>query len=241
MMTVHEVSRRTGVSVRTLQYYDKMGLLPSTARTEAGYRLYNDAALERLQQILLFRALAFSLKEIQAILQSPNFDRNRALGQQIHLLTLKRAHIDNLITFARGLKEMGGTNMDFSAFDTAQMDEYAAQAKAQWQHTPAYQEYAKKSKRRSKEAAAALANGMMLIFADFGKCKSADPASPEAQALVKRLHAYISENYYHCTPEMLNALGAMYRAGGSFTKNIDNAGGEGTAEFAARAIDAYCR
>ena len=241
MMTVHEVSRRTGVSVRTLQYYDKMGLLPPTARTEAGYRLYDDAALERLQQILLFRALAFSLKEIQAILQSPNFDRNRALDQQIHLLTLKRAHIDNLITFARGLKEMGGTNMDFSAFDTAQMDEYAAQAKAQWQHTPAYQEYAKKSKGRSKEAAAALANGMMLIFADFGKCKSADPASPEAQSLVKRLQAYISENYYHCTPEMLNALGAMYRAGGSFTKNIDNAGGEGTAEFAARAIDAYCR
>ena len=94
---------------------------------------------------------------------------------------------------------------------------------------------------KSGEAAAALANGMMLIFADFGKCKSADPASPEAQALVKRLQAYISENYYHCTPEMLNALGAMYRAGGSFTKNIGNAGGEGTAEFAARAIDAYCR
>lgn len=61
---------------------------------------------------------------------------------------------------------------------------------------------------------------MMLIFADFGKCKSADPASPEAQALVKRLQAYISENYYHCTPEMLNALGAMYRAGGSFTKTL---------------------
>lgn len=129
MMTVHEVSRRTGVSVRTLQYYDKMGLLPPTARTEAGYRLYDDAALERLQQILLFRALAFSLKEIQAILQSPNFDRNRALDQQVHLLTLKRAHIDNLITFARGLKEMGGTNMDFSAFDTAQMDEYATPRK----------------------------------------------------------------------------------------------------------------
>ena len=107
MMTVHEVSRRTGVSVRTLQYYDKMGLLPPTARTEAGYRLYDDAALERLQQILLFRALAFSLKEIQAILQSPNFYRNRALDQQIHLLTLKRAHIDNLITFARGLKRNG--------------------------------------------------------------------------------------------------------------------------------------
>ena len=194
-----------------------------------------------MQQILLFRALAFSLKEIRGILQSPDFDRNRALEQQIQLLTLKRAHIDNLITFARGLKEIGGTNIDFSAFDTAQMDAYAAQAKAQWQHTPAYQEYAQKSNGRSKEAAAALANGMMLIFADFGKCKDGDPASPEAQALVKRLQAYISENYYRCTPEMLHALGAMYGAGGAFTENINKAGGEGTAEFAARAIVAYCK
>ena len=131
--------------------------------------------------------------------------------------------------------------MDFSAFDTAKMDEYATKAKEKWQHTNAYQEYTQKNKGRSKDAEEALARGVMLIFSDFGKCKDGDPALPEAQALVKRLQAYISENYYHCTPEMLNALGAMYRAGGSFTKNIDNAGGEGTAEFAARAIDAYCR
>ena len=241
MMTVHEVSRRTGVSVRTLQYYDKMGLLPPTARTEAGYRLYDDAALERLQQILLFRALAFSLKEIQAILQSPNFDRNRALDQQIHLLTLKRAHIDNLITFARGLKEMGGTNMDFSAFDTAKMDEYATKAKEKWQHTNAYQEYTQKNKGRSKDAEEALARGVMLIFSDFGKCKDGDPALPEAQALVKRLQAYISENYYQCTPEILQTLGAMYGAGGEFTENIDKAGGEGTAKFVERAISIYCK
>lgn len=140
MMTVNEVSKLTGVSIRALQYYDKIGLLHPAEYTEAGYRLYDDTALERLQQILLFRELEFSLKEIQSILQSPDFDRDRALDQQICLLTLKKEHIENLITFARGLKQVGGINMDFSAFDTAKMDEYATKAKEKWQHTNAYQE-----------------------------------------------------------------------------------------------------
>ena len=209
MMTVNEVSKLTGVSIRALQYYDKIGLLHPAEYTEAGYRLYDDTALERLQQILLFRELEFSLKEIQSILQSTDFDRDRALDQQICLLTLKKEHIENLITFARGLKQVGGMNMDFSAFDTAKMDEYATKAKEKWQHTNAYQEYTQKNKGRSKDAEEALARGLMLIFSDFGKCKDGDPALPEAQALVKRLQAYISENYYQCTPEILQTLGAM--------------------------------
>ena len=236
MMTVNEVSKLTGVSIRAVQYYDKIGLLHPAEYTEAGYRLYDDTALERLQQILLFRELEFSLKEIQSILQSPDFDRDRALDQQICLLTLKKEHIENLITFARGLKQVGGMNMDFSAFDTAKMDEYATKAKEKWQHTNAYQEYTQKNKGRSKDAEEALARGVMLIFSDFGKCKDGDPALPEAQALVKRLQAYISENYYQCTPEILQTLGAMYGAGGEFTENIDKAGGEGTAKFVERAI-----
>ena len=214
MMTVNEVSKLTGVSIRALQYYDKIGLLHPAEYTEAGYRLYDDTALERLQQILLFRELEFSLKEIQSILQSPDFDRDRALDQQICLLTLKKEHIENLITFARGLKQVGGMNMDFSAFDTAKMDEYATKAKEKWQHTNAYQEYTQKNKGRSKDAEEALARGVMLIFSDFGKCKDGDPALPEAQALVKRLQAYISENYYQCTPEILQTLGAMYVVAG---------------------------
>ena len=83
MMTVNEVSKLTGVSIRALQYYDAIGLLPPAGYTEAGYRLYDDAAMERLQQILLFRELEFPLKEIKRILDSPNFDRSKALEQQI--------------------------------------------------------------------------------------------------------------------------------------------------------------
>ncbi len=241
MMTVNEVSKLTGVSVRALQYYDKIGLLHPAEYTEAGYRLYDDVALERLQQIMLFRELEFSLKEIQMVLQSPDFDRDQALDQQIRLLTLKKEHLDNLITFARGLKQVGGNHMDFSVFDTKKMDEYAAQAKRAWQHTDAYQEFAEKSKGRSKETEEGLARGIMTIFSDFGKHKDTDPGSLKAQALVKRLQAYISENYYHCTPEILNSLGAMYGAGGEFTENIDKAGGEGTAKFVERAIAIYCK
>ena len=90
MMTVNEVSKLTGVSIRTLQYYDKIGLLHPTDYTEAGYRLYDDAALETLQQILLFRELEFPLKDIKEIIGSPDFDRSKALEQQIELLELKK-------------------------------------------------------------------------------------------------------------------------------------------------------
>lgn len=239
-MMVNEVSKLTGVSIRALQYYDRIGLLHPTEYTEAGYRLYDNAALERLQQIMLFRELEFSLKDIKRIIQSPNFDRNKALEQQIELLTLKKEHLENLITFARGLKQIGGKNMDFSVFNTEKADEYASRAREQWQNTDAYREFAEKSKGRSREATEAIAEGLMLIFSDFGKYKDTDPAAYEAQALVRRLQAYISENYYHCTTEILSSLGSAYGAGGEFTENIDKAGGKGTGMFAEQAISVYC-
>ncbi len=142
MMTVHEVSRLTGVSIRTLQYYDRIGLLHPAEYTGAGYRLYDEAALETLQQILLFRELEFPLKEIRQIIRSPSFDRRKALDQQIQLLELKKEHLDSLIALARDIRTTGGKKkMDFSAFDTKKMDEYAARAKETWGGTPAYQEY----------------------------------------------------------------------------------------------------
>ena len=90
MMTVHEVSKISRVSIRALHHYDHIGLLPATEVTEAGYRLYDEAALERLQHILLFKALEFPLKDIKDILDSPDFDRSKALEQQIHLLELRK-------------------------------------------------------------------------------------------------------------------------------------------------------
>lgn len=114
-MTVNEVSKLTGVSIRTLQYYDKIGLLKPTKYTESGYRLYDDIALEKLQQILLFREFEFSLKEIKEIISKKDFDKNKALEQQITLLTLKKERLENLISFARGIQFIGVKAMNFSA------------------------------------------------------------------------------------------------------------------------------
>ncbi len=241
MMTVKQVSRRSGVSIRTLQYYDHIGLLKATAYTEAGYRLYDDTALERLQQILLFRALEFPLKDIQRILSSPNFDRNKALQQQIELLELKKEHIENLITFARGIKLVGGRNMDFSAFDKEKLDRYAKAAKESWGKTEAYKEFEEKSKGRDADTEGTVAQGLMAIFTQLGQIKDTAPDGKDAQALVRALQSYITEHYYNCTKQILMGLGQMYAAGGEFTKNIDAAGGPGTACFAKAAIAVYCR
>ncbi len=241
MMTVNEVSKRTGVSIRTLQYYDRIGLLKATAHTEAGYRLYDDRALERLQQILLFRELEFPLKDIQRILSSPDFDRNKALQQQIELLELKKEHIESLITFARGIKLVGGKHMDFSAFDSKKLDDYAKQAKESWGKTEAYRECEEKSQGRTAEAENSIAQGLMAIFAELGQLKDTAPESQDAQALVKKLQGYITKHYYNCTNQILLSLGQMYAGGGEFTQNIDAAGGIGTAEFTNKAIVAYCK
>ena len=107
MKTVKEVSNLTGISVRTLHHYDEIGLLKPTEVTEAGYRLYDDTALERLQMILLFRELQFPLKDIKAMLDSPTFNTDEALSQQIVLLELEYKRLGNLITHARNLQRKG--------------------------------------------------------------------------------------------------------------------------------------
>ena len=240
MMTVHEVSKLAGVSIRTLQYYDKIGLLRPTGHTDAGYRLYDDADLERLQHILLFRELEFPLKDIGKILSNPNFDRKKALEQQIELLRLKRDHLERLIKFAQGIKKSGGKTMDFTAFDNSKLNAYAEEAKAKWGDTAEYKEFEEKSKNRSDKDNKLFVEQFMLLFKEAGEIKDKDPGSPEAQDLVKRIQAYITENMYTCSKEILSGLGKMYSAGGDFTKNIDAAGGEGTGTFVDKAIQIYC-
>ena len=238
MMTVHEVSKISGVSIRALHHYDHIGLLPATEVTEAGYRLYDEAALERLQHILLFKALEFPLKDIKVILDSPDFDKSKALEQQIHLLELRKEHLQNLIDLARGIKAIGVKHMSFEAFDTRKIDEYAERAKASWGSTDAYKEYEKKSAGRTEETQQKLNVEMMNIFAEFGKIKDMAPDCEEAVALARKLQDHITEHYYTCTDKILLGLGAMYAGGGDLTTNIDKVGGEGTAVFACEAIKA---
>ncbi|MCR4739320.1 MAG: MerR family transcriptional regulator [Lachnospiraceae bacterium] len=241
MKTVNEVSKLTGVSIRTLQYYDKIGLLKPAEYTGSGYRLYDDAALERLHQILLFRELEFPLKDIKDIVTRSDFDKRKALDQQLELLKLKKEHIENLIKMCRGLKLRGVKNMDFTAFDSRKLDEYAKKAKEQWGKTPEYREFEEKSKNRTKSEEESMMADFMKIFEEFGTMKEKDPACMEVQDQVKKFQGFITEHFYKCTKEILSGLGKMYAGGGEFTENIDKAGGEGTAEFTHKAIELYCK
>lgn len=240
-MTVNEVSKLSGVSIRTLQYYDTIGLLPATAYTEAGYRLYDDTAMERLQQILLFKELEFSLKEIRQIIDAPNFDRSKALEQQVELLIIKKEHLEGLIAFAQELKTKGVNTMDFTVFDTTKMDNYTKTAKEQWGQTQAYKEYEKRSIDRSSNTQKMIWQNLMDIFVKFGKMVDRKPEDSVVQLEVKNLQDYITKHFYECSNEILKGLGKMYASGGEFTENIDKAAGNGTAEFVAKAIEVYCK
>ena len=239
MRTVNEVSKITGVSIRTLHYYDEIGLLHPSEITEAGYRLYDDTALERLQQILLFRELEFPLKEIKSILGSKKFDRKKALEQQIELLILKKEHLEELIEFAREIQSTGEIIVDFTAFNNEKIEEYKKEAKKQWGDTAAYKEFEAKDSMRSNEERQKMGNELMDIFAEFGKVKHLNAGDEKVQALVAKLRKNITDNWYNCDNNILAGLGQMYCAGGELTDNIDKVGGEGCAEFCANAIEIF--
>ena len=241
MKTVNQVSKLTGVSVRTLHHYDSIGLLKPTAITESGYRLYDDAAMGRLHTILFFRELEFSLKDISRILDNPNFDFHTVLDDQIRLLQLRAEQLNKLISHARQIQKTGVIPMDFSAFDHSKQDRYAAEAKRRWGNTDAYKEFEQKTAGQSRDAQQAAGDGLMAIFVRMGTIRTTDPGSSEAQTLVKELQDYITDHYYTCTKQILRGLGMMYIAGDEMTANIDAAGGEGTAQFAHEAIDIYCQ
>ncbi len=205
MKTVKEISRLTGISVRTLHYYDEINLLKPTKTTDAGYRLYDDTALERLHSILLFRELQFPLKEIKAILDSSDFNTKTALEEQIKLLELQRNRLDEIIISAREILTKGTENMNFSTFDKTEIKKYADEAKQKWGCTDAYKEYIQKHYDSADKT-----DKLMQIFAEIGKIKHLSPYCEEAQNLIKKLQNFITENYYTCTDEILRGLGEMY-------------------------------
>lgn len=122
MKTVKEISELTGISVRTLHYYDEIGLFSPTEKSEAGYRLYDDEALEKLQQILFFRELDIPLKEIRAMIENPALDRNQILQMQRKMLVTKKERMERLIANIDDILK-GVNKMDFAIFDKAEIEE----------------------------------------------------------------------------------------------------------------------
>ena len=238
-MTVAQVSKRTGVSVRTLHHYDQIGLLKPTEVTDAGYRLYDDGALYKLYMILVYRELGLSLNEISNILDAPDYDRDRVLEHQIKLMQERIEKLQNRIRFARGMLMLGGKYMDFEGFDPKRMDEHSQQAKVLYGKTDAYKEFEQKQKGRTEEQTKDLNAQVMDFFVRLGKMRPCKPDSEAAQNWAKELQAFFTEHFYTCTPQILKSLAESYAGGGSMTENIDKAGGEGTGTFAKQVIDIY--
>lgn len=240
MRTVKDVSKLTGVSVRTLHYYDAIGLLTPTKVTDAGYRMYDDTALSRLQSILLFRELQFPLKEIKEFLDSPNFNQEETIAQQIKLLELQYKHIGELISSAREIQTKGVKTMNFEVFDTNKIEQYKAEVKSKWGNSKAYQEYEQRVVSHSEHNDSKFVNEIMSLFTDFGAMKQLPPTDKAVQEKIAALQAYINENFYTCSNDILKELGEMYVCDDRFKKNIDRFGGEGTAKFVREAIFVYC-
>ena len=211
-MKISEVAKLSGVTVRTLHYYDEIGLLKPSDITEAGYRVYSNKDLETLQQILFFRELDFPLNEIKEIMTNPNYNKNEALNKH---------------------KEFDNSKIEENK------RKYSEEVKNRWGNTDAYKEYEKKTSSYDKNSWTTINEEMIEILKEFADNSNEDPNSHIVQSLVEKWRAYITSNFYNCTKEILSGLGLMYIGDERFKENIDKYG-EGTAEFMVKAIEIYC-
>jgi DNA-binding transcriptional MerR regulator len=239
---VADVARLSGVSIRTLHHYDAIGLLVPTGRTEAGYRLYADADLLRLQQILIQRELGLPLEAIRRSLDDPRFDRRQALVEQRRQLEAKgRALAEMLRAVDAALAVVGddpqGESMEmkelFGGFDPSQ---YEAEVEARWSG-----EALDESKRRVKGYTAddwkrqQAEQGAIYGEAAAAMTRGLDPASPDAMDIAERHRLAIDTWFYPCSKSMHAGLADMYEADERFRASIDKAG-EGLTTFLSAAI-----
>ncbi len=242
---IKDFAKLTNVSVRTLHYYDGIGLLkPAFVDKQNSYRFYDEKSLERMQEILFYRELDFTLKEISNILSAENYNKSQALNKQKQLLLLKKKHIERLIS-AIDCSLKGESIMISEIFNNNDYEklrnQYAQEAKQKWGGTDAYSECKEKTSNYSKEKWNNVNEEMDTIFAEFAECMQKGEASTgqTVQGLVKKLQDFITDNFYNCTNEILSGLGAMYSADERFRKNIDKHG-IGNAEYISKAIEVYC-
>ena len=232
-LSIGDAAQRLGVSVRTLRHYDEIGLVKPTQVGENGYRYYDREAMALLQQVLFYRELGMSLKEIGPLLQAPESKRRKALEAHRHLLELKKQQLEGLLQLVDDT--LGGKTMQKPKITQADIDaakeQYAAEAKERWGHTDAW----KQSQGKTPNAAK-----MEEIFQGFAALLGTDPADRAVQAQVKTWQQFITDNLYPCTDEILAGLGQMYVCDERFTANLDKYG-EGTAKLRSDAIKIYCK
>lgn len=242
--TVKTVADLAGLSVRALHHYDEIGLLHPTSVSQAGYRLYSDADLERLQQILFFRELGFGLREIKEMIDSPSFDRRRALAGHRRLLREKRRRLDVLIASVERTIEAvdRGTRLEgkamFEGFDEKQMEGWREEARERWGKENVDESWRRASK-YTKADWSLISAESEAIEAGIAERMDCDPADPEVQSFVDRWFRLINERYYTCTPEIFRGLGDLYVNDERFKAHYEKRK-PGLAEFMRAAMHAYC-
>jgi MerR family transcriptional regulator, thiopeptide resistance regulator len=241
---VKDVARLTGVSVRTLHHYDALGLLSPGARTAAGYRLYTDADLLRLQQILIGRELGLPLEEIRRSLDDPRFDRRTALLDQRERLRDRARHTDAMIRAIDAALAAfgGGTTGAFNMaelFDGFDPSRYEDEARPRWGHTDAFAAAEARTKGYTANDWKTLkAEQSAAYAAAFAALKSGKPASSvEAMDAAERHRLSIDRWFYPCSHAMHEGLASMYESDERFRQSIDTYG-EGLTAYLAEAMRA---
>ena len=243
-LTVGELAKLTGITVRTLHHYDELGLVRPSGRTTAGYRLYEEADVVRLQQVLLFRELGLPLHEIAAAIDEAG-GRHELLRRHREVLVARRGQLDALVAAvdaALGAIERGTpmTKTDYQAmFDGFDPAQYEDEVKERWGETEAYRESARRTKpytkadwdRYRQEAEANATRPVALMQADTPVTDAA------VQEAIEEHRLLIDRWFYPCSVEMHQQLGAMYVQDPRFTANLDKVAA-GYARYLADAIAA---
>ena len=228
-LTVSQVARLAGVSVRTLHHYDELGLLCPSGRSEAGYRLYEQDDLQRLQQVLFFKELGFPLEQIARILKDPAFDLRAALLMQRELLGERATRLQALIRAVDAALEAHekGTVMTkeemfevFGDYDPAQHEEEVRQ---RWGQSEAYRESSRRTARYGKKDWERIKAEGEQLQRDLAAQLEAGraPTDPGVMDLAERHRQYISRWFYPCSYEIHRGLGELYVSDSRFTENID--------------------
>ena len=243
-LTVGEVARLANVTIRTLHHYDEIGLVVPE-RSDSGYRIYGGPQIDRLQEVLFFRELGFSLEDITAIVGEPTYARESALLRQRKLLEAKTERLLAMLdAIDRAIQtDTTGESMNYEekleVFGDFDPTEYEDEAKERWGDSDAYKQSVKRTSQYTKDDWLRNKAEVSEIYAAFVALMSngVPPASDQAAQVVERHRAHISEWYYDCSTEIHAGLGQMYVADARFTKNIDKHG-EGLAAYMSEAIAA---
>lgn len=249
MYKVKELAELTGVSVRTLHHYDHIGLLSPKEVGENGYRYYGREEIARLQQILFFKEMDFSLSRIKQILDNPDFDQASALRQHKEILIEKKKRIERIVASVNHTLdslEGGETMTDRERFEPFSREEiekhqekYEEEVKERWGNTDAYRESKQKTASYTDEDWKKIQNESNEIDRQIVARMDQGPNDREVQRLIGKKQQHITDYFYTCSDEIFRGLGEMGVNDPRFTKNIDK-WKEGYAEFLRDAIHIYC-